>query len=29
LQVNYDFHHNVTFEKLDQIIESCGKTNAL
>ena len=29
LQVNYDFHHKVTFEKLDQILESCGKTNAL
>ena len=29
LQVSYDFHHNVTFEKLDQIIESCAKTNAL
>ena len=29
LQVNYDFHHNVTSEKLDQILESCGNTNAL
>ncbi len=29
LQVNYDFHHKVTFEKLDQILEACGKSNAL
>jgi NADH-quinone oxidoreductase subunit E len=27
LQVNYDFHHKVTPEKLDQILESCGKSN--
>jgi NADH-quinone oxidoreductase subunit E len=25
LQVNYDFHHKVTPEKLDKILESCGK----
>ena len=29
MQVNYDFHHKVTFEKLDQILEACGKSNAL
>ena len=29
MQVNYDFHHKVTFEKLDQILEDCGKSNAL
>jgi len=27
LQVNYDFHHKVTPEKLDQILETCGKSN--
>ena len=27
LQVNYDFHHLVTPEKLDEILESCGKSN--
>ena len=27
LQVNYDFHHRVTPEKLDEILESCGKQN--
>ena len=27
LQVNYDFHHKVTPDKLDQILESCGKSN--
>ena len=27
LQVNYDFHHKVTPEKLDRILESCGKSN--
>jgi NADH-quinone oxidoreductase subunit E len=27
LQVNYDFHHKVTPEKLDEILESCGKSN--
>jgi NADH-quinone oxidoreductase subunit E len=27
LQVNYDFHHKVTPEKLDQILDSCGKSN--
>jgi len=27
LQVNYDFHHKVTPEKLDAILESCGKSN--
>jgi NADH-quinone oxidoreductase subunit E len=27
LQVNYDFHHKVTPEKLDLILESCGKSN--
>ena len=27
LQVNYDFHHNVTPEKLDEILDSAGKSN--
>ena len=27
LQVNYDFHHQVTPEKLDEILETCGKSN--
>jgi NADH-quinone oxidoreductase subunit E len=27
LQVNYDFHHKVTPEKLDEILETCGKSN--
>jgi len=27
LQVNYDFHHLVTPEKLDEILESCAKSN--
>lgn len=27
VQVNYDFHHFVTPEKLDEIIESCKKIN--
>ncbi|MBK9167429.1 MAG: NAD(P)H-dependent oxidoreductase subunit E [Bryobacterales bacterium] len=27
LQVNYDFHHNVTPEKLDEILEACRKVN--
>jgi NADH-quinone oxidoreductase subunit E len=27
LQVNYDFHHNVTAEKLDEILDSAGKSN--
>lgn len=27
LQVNYDFHHKVTPEKLDEILKSCGKAN--
>jgi NADH-quinone oxidoreductase subunit E len=27
LQVNYDFHHKVTPEQLDQILDSCGKSN--
>jgi NADH-quinone oxidoreductase subunit E len=26
IQVNYDFHHNVTAEKLDQIIDTLRKT---
>ena len=26
LQVNYDFHHKVTPEKLDQILDTCGKS---
>ena len=25
LQVNYDFHHKVTPQKLDEILASCGK----
>jgi NADH-quinone oxidoreductase subunit E len=27
LQVNYDFHHKVTPEKLDDILDACGKSN--
>jgi NADH-quinone oxidoreductase subunit E len=27
LQVNYDFHHNVTPEQLDEILDSAGKSN--
>jgi NADH-quinone oxidoreductase subunit E len=27
LQVNYDFHHKVTPEKLDEILAACGKSN--
>jgi NADH-quinone oxidoreductase subunit E len=27
LQVNYDFHHHMTPEKLDRILDSCGKSN--
>ena len=27
LQVNYDFHHKVTPERLDEIIEACRKIN--
>jgi NADH-quinone oxidoreductase subunit E len=27
LQVNYDFHHKVTPEKLDEILDACGKSN--
>ena len=27
LQVNYDFHHKVTPAQLDQILDSCGKSN--
>jgi NADH-quinone oxidoreductase subunit E len=27
VQVNYDFHHNVTPEKLDEILDSAGKSN--
>jgi len=27
LQVNYDFHHKVTPENLDQILDTCGKSN--
>jgi NADH-quinone oxidoreductase subunit E len=27
LQVNYDFHHKVTPEKLDEILASCGKAS--
>jgi len=27
VQVNYDFHHQVTPEKLDQLLESLGKTH--
>jgi len=27
LQVNYDFHHKVTPESLDQILDKCGKSN--
>src|SRR5258707_271961 len=27
LQVNYDFHHKVTPETLDQILDTCGKSN--
>ena len=25
IQINYDFHHNVTPEKLDQLLNSIGK----
>jgi len=27
LQVNYDFHHKVTPENLDRILDTCGKSN--
>ncbi len=27
LQVNYDFHHKVTPEKLDEILAACGKAS--
>ena len=27
LQVNYDFHHKVTPESLDQILDTCGKSH--
>src|ERR1043165_8904841 len=27
LQVNYDFHHKVTPQKLDEILDTCGKSN--
>jgi NADH-quinone oxidoreductase subunit E len=27
LQVNYDFHHEVTPQKLDEILASCGKSS--
>ena len=27
LQVNYDFHHKVTPATLDQILDTCGKSN--
>ena len=27
LQVNYDFHHKVTPAALDQILDTCGKSN--
>ena len=27
VQVNYDFHHDVTPEKLDQLIDSLRKTH--